>query len=221
MTLKMVAIQDSAQSTAAVSGQRAATQTAANAHRVRIPVRLPRGPRLNTFDSLSNRNFLFLWIGMLFLMAGAQMQMLAQSYLVYDLTGSASVLGIINLGIAVPMLTIPLFGGVVADRFEKKTIIQVAQLVAGSLSLVIGLAIDFEVIAWQHLLISSMVTGGLWAFMMPARQAIIPQLVGPEKITNAMALNAAGISATTMAAPAPALAGGIYALVGPWNVFYL
>ena len=64
-----------------------------------------------------------------------------------------------------------------------------------------------------------MVTGGLWAFMMPARQAIIPQLVGPEKITNAMALNAAGISGTTMAAPA--LAGGIYALVGPWNVFYL
>ena len=187
--------------------------------RVRNPVRLPRGPWLKTFDSLSNRNFLFLWVGMLFLMAGTQMQMLAQSYLVYDITGSASVLGIINLGIAVPMLTIPLFGGVVADRFEKKTIIQVAQLVAGSLALVIGLAIDFEVIAWQHLLISSMVTGGLWAFMMPARQAIIPQLVGPDKTTNAMALNAAGISGTTMAAPA--LAGGVYAFIGPWNVFYL
>ena len=147
------------------------------------------------------------------------MQMLAQSYLVYDITGSASVLGIINLGIAVPMLTVPLFGGVVADRFEKKTIIQVAQLVAGALALLIGLAIDFEVIAWQHLLIASMVTGGLWAFMMPARQAIIPQIVGPEKTTNAMALNAAGMSATTMAAPA--LAGGVYAFIGPWNVFYL
>ena len=106
--------------TTAVSGQRAATQTAANAHRVRIPVRVPRGPRLNTFDSLSNRNFLFLWIGMLFLMAGAQMQMLAQSYLVYDLTGSASVLGIINLGIAVPMLAIPLFGGVVAGQVREE-----------------------------------------------------------------------------------------------------
>ena len=227
-------IQNSAQAVSSVAGERALSQAAADgageplpsargatasALRAGISVRLPRGPRLTTFDSLSNRNFLFLWVGMLFLMAGTQMQMLAQSYLVYDITGSASVLGIINLGIAVPMLTIPLFGGVVADRFEKKTIIQVAQLVAGCLSLVIGLAIDFEVIAWQHLLISSMVTGGLWAFMMPARQAIIPQLVGPEKLTNAMALNAAGISATTMAAPA--LAGGIYALVGPWNVFYL
>ena len=182
-------------------------------------MRLPRGPWLNTFASLSNRNFLFLWVGMLFLMAGTQMQMLAQSYLVYDITGSASVLGIINLGIAVPMLTIPLFGGVVADRFEKKTIIQVAQLVAGVLAILVGVAIDFEVIAWQHLLVCSMVTGGLWAFMMPARQAIIPQLVGPEKTTNAMALNAAGISGTTMAAPA--LAGGVYAFIGPWNVFYL
>ena len=193
--------------------------TATRERKARISVRVPRGPWLNTFASLSNRNFLFLWVGMLFLMAGTQMQMLAQSYLVYDITGSASVLGIINLGIAVPMLTIPLFGGVVADRFEKKTIIQVAQLVAGALALLIGLAIDLEVITWQHLLISSMVTGGLWAFMMPARQAIIPQLVGPEHTTNAMALNAAGISGTTMAAPA--LAGGIYAFIGPWNVFYL
>ena len=193
--------------------------SATRERKTRITLRVPRGPWLNTFDSLSNRNFLFLWVGMLFLMAGTQMQMLAQSYLVYDITGSASVLGIINLGIAVPMLTIPLFGGVVADRFEKKTIIQVAQIVAGSLALLIGLAIDLEVIAWQHLLISSMVTGGLWAFMMPARQAIIPQLVGPERTTNAMALNAAGISGTTMAAPA--LAGGVYAFIGPWNVFYL
>ena len=154
-------IQDSAQLTTAVSGQRAATQTAANAHRVRIPVRVPRGPRLNTFDSLSNRNFLFLWIGMLFLMAGAQMQMLAQSYLVYDLTGSASVLGIINLGIAVPMLTIPLFGGVVADRFEKKTIIQVAQLVAGSLALLTGPGNRFR----SHSLAASshLIYGNGWA----------------------------------------------------------
>ena len=188
-------------------------------HRVGISVRLPRGPWLNTFDSLSNRNFLFLWIGMLFLMAGTQMQMLAQSYLVYDITGSASVLGIINLGIAVPMLTILSSAAWSLTGSRRRRSYRWAQLVAGSLSLVVGLAIDLEVIAWQHLLISSMVTGGLWAFMMPARQAIIPQLVGPEKITNAMALNAAGISGTTMAAPA--LAGGIYALVGPWNVFYL
>ncbi|MYE53843.1 MAG: MFS transporter, partial [Chloroflexi bacterium] len=227
-------IHHSAQSATAVAGKRAATptvirgrtesstsvrNTTSSEHRARISVRVPRGPWLNTFESLTNRNFFLLWVGMLFLMAGAQMQMLAQSYLVYDITGSASVLGIINLGIAVPMLTVPLFGGVVADRFEKKTIIQVAQLVAGSLALLIGLAIDFEVIAWQHLLIASMVTGGLWAFMMPARQAIIPQIVGPEKTTNAMALTAAGMSGTTMAAPA--LAGGIYAFIGPWNVFYL
>ena len=83
-------IHHSAQSTTAVAAEDATSRE----HRVRISLRVPRGPRLNTFASLSNRNFLFLWIGMLFLMAGTQMQMLAQSYLVYDITGSASVLGV-------------------------------------------------------------------------------------------------------------------------------
>ena len=55
--------------------------------------------------------------------------------------------------------------------------------------------------------------------MMPARQAIIPQLVGKENLANAMALNAAGMSAMTMAAPA--LAGWLYANMGPWNVYYV
>ena len=174
---------------------------------------------LDTFSSLSNRNYLFLWLGMIFLMSGTQMQMLTRGYLIYDLTGSASVLGYVNLGIAVPMLTIPLFSGVIADRFERKTIIQVAQVVAVIQVLVVGFLIDRELVRWQHLMVASMVQGGLWAFMMPARQAIIPQLVGPEKITNAMALNAAGISATTMVAPA--IAGGLYSFVGPWNVYYV
>ena len=59
----------------------------------------------------------------------------------------------------------------------------------------------------------------IFAFMMPARQAIIPQLVGRENLANAMALNAAGMSAMTMGAPA--LAGWLYANMGPWNVYYV
>jgi MFS family permease len=156
---------------------------------------------------------------MLFLMGGTQMHMLAQGYLVYELTGSGAVLGMVNLGIAIPMLTIPFFGGAIADRFDRRTIIQGAQIVATILALVIGLMIHTDIIAWPHLMISSMIQGGLFAFMMPSRQAIIPQLVGPQKLPNALALNAAGMSAMTMAAPA--LAGWLYASFGPWNVFYV
>jgi MFS family permease len=173
----------------------------------------------NTFSSLSNRHFLFLWLGMLFLMAGTQMQMLARGYLVYDLTNSGTILGIVNLGIAVPMLTIPLFGGAIADRMERKAIIQIGQLVAAVLGLVIGIMIHTGTITWPYIMVEAMVQGSLFAFMMPARQAIIPQLVGQGKLTNAMAINAAGMSAMTMAAPA--LAGWLYAYAGPWNVYYV
>ena len=172
-----------------------------------------------TFESLGNYNFMLLWVSMLFLMAGTQMQMLAQGYLAYEITGSGTILGYINLGIAVPLLTVPLFGGALADKLDRKLLIQGAQLVAALLALVLGLMIDAGVIAWQHLMIASMVQGALFSFMMPARQAIIPQLVGQDRLTNAMALNAAGMSAMTMAAPA--IAGFLYDWAGAWNLYYV
>ena len=89
---------------------------------------------------------------------------------------------------------------------------------AALLALVLGVMIHAGIISWQHLLISSMVQGALFSFMMPARQAIIPQLVGQNRLSNAMALNAAGMSAMTMGAPA--VAGFMYDWAGPWNLYY-
>ncbi|HAL48254.1 MAG TPA: MFS transporter, partial [Dehalococcoidia bacterium] len=66
-----------------------------------------------------------MWLGMLGVMAGMQMQMLARSYLVYDITGSASLLGLVAAGNALPMLGFSLFGGAFADRFDRRRIIQV------------------------------------------------------------------------------------------------
>ena len=147
------------------------------------------------------------------------MQMLAQGYLAYEITGSGAVLGYINLGIAVPLLTVPLFAGALADKLDRKLLIQGAQFVAAALALALGLLVDAELISWQHLLVASMVQGALFSFMMPARQAIIPQLVGQSRLSNAMALNAAGMSAMTMAAPA--LAGLLYDWAGAWNLYYI
>ena len=173
----------------------------------------------NTFSSLYTPRYLIFWLGMVSFMAATQMQLLARGYLVYDITGSGTVLGYVNLGIAVPMLIIPFFGGAIADRFDRISIIQGAQLVGCVLALVVGILINTNMVAWPHLMVASMIQGGLFAFMMPARQAIIPHLVSKEQLPNALALNAAGISATTMTAPA--LAGWLYAGVGPWNVYYV
>ena len=152
-------------------------------------------------------------------MGGMQMQMLARGYLVYDLTGSASLLGFVSAGMAIPMLFLAPFGGAIADRVERKRLIQVGQVIVAFFALIIGAAIFTDRIEWYHLLIVSILQGAVWTFMMPARQAIIPQIVGPERIGNAMALNAAGMSAMTLLAPA--VAGGLYALVGPDKVYFI
>ena len=90
---------------------------------------------------------------------------------------------------------------------------------AAALALIVGILIATNYIVWYYLLLASVLQGALFAFMMPARQAIIPQLVGTERLSNAMALNAAAMSATTLTAPA--VAGGLYAFAGPHNVYFV
>ncbi len=122
----------------------------------------------NTFSSLSERNYLFLWLGMLGIMAGMQMQMLARSYLTYDITGSATLLGVVNAGNALPMLALSLFGGAFPDRFDMKRIIQAGQLVFAVLALVVAFTIVAGYITWQYLLLAAVIQGATFSFMMPA-----------------------------------------------------
>ncbi len=172
-----------------------------------------------TFSSLANRNFLLLWLGMLLTMGGVQMQMIAHGYLVYDISSSAFLLVLVNSGFALPMLSLSLFGGVIADRLDRKRIIQLGQISSGATALLIGLAITTGTVTWVHLFLTSMLQGVVFAFFMPARQAIIPQIVGEDMLTNAMALNAAAMSTSTLVAPA--IAGSLYALIGPEAVYYV
>ena len=162
------------------------------------------------------RNF---WLGMLFLMGAVQMQMIAQGYLVYALTGSPTLLGIVNSGFALPMLVLSLFGGAAADRLDRKKIIQLGQALFVITALLTGVSVATGFITWYHLMAASMVMGALFSFVMPARQALIPNLVQPQDLTNAIALNSAGMSATTLLAPA--FAGVLYAVIGPAGVYFV
>lgn len=156
---------------------------------------------------------------MMSMMGGMQMQMLARGYLVYDITGSAALLGFVSAGMAIPMLFLAPFGGAIADRVERKRLIQGGQFIVATLAVIVGVAIYMDWIEWYYLMAASILQGTVWTFMMPARQAIIPQIVGSDRIGNAMALNAAGMSAMTLIAPA--IAGGLYALAGPANVYFI
>ena len=147
------------------------------------------------------------------------MDMLAVGYLVYELKSSALLLGVVEAAFATSMLSFALFGGVVADRFERKRIIQMSQGAASLTAIFIAWSIVTGTITWVHLLGAFMFQGVMFAFMMPARQALIPQLVGKDQLSNAIALDAAGMSVTTMVAPAAA--GFLYVSFGPEGVYFV
>ncbi len=188
---------------------------------VRQSARRPGGRAafLDTFASLGNRDYLLLWLGMICLMGGVQMQMIARGYLVYDLTSRPLLLGIVNGASAVPILLLSLWGGAIADRMDRKKIIQGGQALNAAIALVVTILIVIDQVTWVHLLAASMIQGGMWSFMMPARQAIIPEIVGQQNLTNGLALNAAGMSAMTLISPA--IAGTLYGAFDAQGVYYV
>ena len=172
-----------------------------------------------TFASLGHKQFRLVWLGAICTWVGSQMQMIARGYLAYELTSSPMILGIVSAGFAIPMLGLSLFGGALADRMDRRRVIQVCQALAALTSLAVAALILTGVVNWVHLFIASAVQGAVFSFLVPARQSIIPAIVGRDQLTNAMALNTAAFSSTTLLAPA--FAGILYAWVGPGGVYLI
>ena len=172
-----------------------------------------------TFESLSVPGYRNLWIGFLLQMGAMQMLMLTGGYYVFELTGRESLLGIVVAAASVPAVSLSLFGGVVADRMDKKRVIQASQVVSMGVALFIAVSITTGTITWVHLLAASAMQGSVMPLVMPARQAITPQLVGMDRLTNAIALNAMVMSLTTMAVPV--MAGTLIAELGVEPVYYV
>lgn len=148
-----------------------------------------------------------------------QMQMLVRGVLVFQLTGSFAALGIVSLANAIPGLIFSLVGGVVADRAPKKTVIQSAQVINVFNSATLALLAWSGVLRFEHLIASAVLIGAVNAIMMPSRQSIIPDLVGHEKLMNAVALNAS--AQNLMQLIGPGLGGLLIAWVGPAAVWGL
>ena len=143
------------------------------------------------FAALHSRNFRILWFGLIFSNVGAQVQMIAEFWLILQLTDSPLALGLMSLCFGIPMITLPMIGGAVADRFDRITVLKFTQ----AEELVVPL-IMAGVIASGHLhvwmLYAGAVLGGtMLAFDNPARQALLPGLVPPEDLMNATALMSA------------------------------
>jgi MFS family permease len=139
-------------------------------------------------------------------------QFVVRSYLAYDLTKSEFALGLINLVVAIPMLVVSPFGGVIADRVEKRRLILTGQsvLVLNELAILVLLLTD-QLQFW-HMLVAVFFMGCTFPFIMPARQAIVVSIVGRQGLGNAMALQMGGMNAARVVGPV--LAGFIIALAG-------
>lgn len=157
-------------------------------------------------------------------MVGMNMQMMARSYLIFMLTDSALILGAMSLFHAVPMVLLSLYGGVIADRVQKKYVMLIGQLASAIVSGGIGLALlvgyinSENPVSWWVLAASSVCQGTIMALMMPSRQAILPEIVEGEQLMNAISLNTMGMN--TLRLFAPAIAGLLIANVGYEAVYF-
>ena len=178
---------------------------------------------LSTFSSFRIPVFRLYYGAMMGHMAAMNMQMIARSLLIFHLTGSASALGIMALGSALPMFFFSLFGGVMADRVEKKKVLLAGQATSGAIALAIALALTFGFLSearswsWLLLVVAAMLQGGVMGLMMPSRQAMLAEIVGEEQLMNALALNTLGMNLFRLMAPA--IAGFLIAFFD-FNIVY-
>ncbi len=163
--------------------------------------------RVRTFQALGNPHFRTLWFGMLASYMAMNMNILARGYLAYDLSGSATALGWVTMVRGLPQLFLSPMGGVIADRVDKRKLLLVTQVAMSSLAAINVALLVMGIIQIWHLAALSLAEGFVFAFNMPSRQAIVPELVSDDELMNAVALNNSGMNLTRILGPA--LAGAL------------
>ncbi|MHB8999507.1 MAG: MFS transporter, partial [Thermoanaerobaculia bacterium] len=163
-----------------------------------------------TFDAFRYRDFRLLWLGAFTSTSGTWMQTVAQSWIVLSMTGSAFYLGVDAFLATLPMILFSLLGGVVADRFDRRKILLVSQLLQMTFAFVLAGLIASGAVAVWHIFVLSFLTGTVQSIGGPAYQALFPILVPREGVSNAIALNSMQFNLARMIGPvlaALALAG--------------
>jgi MFS family permease len=166
-----------------------------------------------TFRALSNRNYRLYAAGGVVSNTGTWMQRVAQDWLVLQLTAnSGTALGITTGLQFLPMLLLSPYAGLIADRFPKRRLLQVTQLMMAVPALLLGVLAVTETAQPWHVYVLAFVFGIGTAFDAPARQSFVSEMVGPEDLTNAVGLNSASFNAARIVGPA--LAGFLIAAGG-------
>ncbi len=171
--------------------------------------RIPIGK--HTFRSFKNPVFRLFFGAQMGQMAAMNMQMMARVLLIKHLTESPALAGLVTVSYMLPMLLLSVFGGVIAERLQKKYVIALGQVSTAVFALVIAFALIGGYLSkeipgsWWILVVASVFQGATGGLMMPSRQAIMPEIVGgTDELLNAISLSNLGSNALRIVAPAAA-----------------
>lgn len=167
----------------------------------------------SSFPAFEIPDYRWLWsgnVGFFFAMQGQAM--IVRPWIAYQMTGSALALGAVSFAAALPMILFPPLGGVLADRYDRRSLIALFQSIV-IVNEIIGLTLfATDTLRYWHLLALTFMNAGVFPFIMPARQAIVANVVGRQRLSNAMALGMTGMNAARVAAPP--LAGYLIGAIG-------
>jgi MFS family permease len=169
--------------------------------------------------SLRHRNYRLYLTGQLVSVCGTWMQQVALSWLVYRLTGSATLLGVVGFASQIPILALGPIGGVISDRYSCHRVAVWTQCAALVQAVVLAWLTLIGWIQPLHIILLGAALGVVYAFDLPARQALVHELVDVEDLANAVALNSSMINAARIVGPA--LAGLVVAKFGEGICFII
>lgn len=169
-------------------------------------------PRLTLLRALRHRNYRIFMGGQLISLIGTWMQTVAESWLVYRLTGSAVLLGLAGFANRIPIFLLSPIGGAVADRYNRHRIVIATQAASMVLAAALAFLTLTHLVRIWHLMAIAALLGVVNAFDIPARQAFVVELVAREDLQNAIALNSSMFNGARVVGPA--IAGVLVAAVG-------
>lgn len=171
------------------------------------------------FPALTNKNYQLYFWGQLISLIGTWLQIVAEGWLVFKLTNSAFLVGLIAAAGTVPTLLFSLFGGVLVDKFSKRNILLLTQFGSMILAFTLGMLTILNIINVVQIGILAFLLGALNAIDIPARQSFVPEIVSRQQLPSAIALNSGIFNAARVIGPG--VAGALIALLGVGGAFLI